>query len=190
MVRPVVWLRHCATYGEGNRRSLTPLRAQGVIAPTGLVGPVIPRWARRPLVGRHVRAAASRGYADAEPEDDRIPGRCAHAFRGQPLMGVLCGWLASQGHRAPGGLHHAVLVAQAGAAEGDRAAAAALPHITSKSAFGFITPDEGGKDVVCPRQRDQRRGLQEPGRGARVEYEVEEGPRGPQARNVGVVASV
>jgi len=33
-------------------------------------------------------------------------------------------------------------------------------------------------------------GLQEPGRGAKLEYEIEERPKGPQARDVSVVTSV
>lgn len=52
--------------------------------------------------------------------------------------------------------------------------------------FGFITPSDGGKDVFVhfsAIQGDGFRSLQE---GQSVSYEVEEGPKGPQATQVNV----
>lgn len=49
--------------------------------------------------------------------------------------------------------------------------------------FGFITPDEGGKDVFV-----HANGLiDEINEGDKVSYEVEEGPKGLSAVNVKVV---
>ena len=49
--------------------------------------------------------------------------------------------------------------------------------------FGFITPDEGGKDVFV-----HASGLiDEINEGDKVSYEVEEGPKGLNAKNVKVV---
>jgi CspA family cold shock protein len=49
--------------------------------------------------------------------------------------------------------------------------------------FGFITPDEGGKDVFV-----HANGLiDEINEGDKVSYEVEEGPKGLNAVNVKVV---
>ncbi|MEO7079879.1 MAG: cold-shock protein [Flavobacteriales bacterium] len=46
--------------------------------------------------------------------------------------------------------------------------------------FGFITPDEGGKDVFA-----HKTGLQEPIReGDKVSYDVEDSPKGQNAINV------
>jgi CspA family cold shock protein len=46
--------------------------------------------------------------------------------------------------------------------------------------FGFITPDEGGKDVFA-----HKTGLKEPIReGDKVSYDVEESPKGLNAINV------
>ena len=53
--------------------------------------------------------------------------------------------------------------------------------------FGFITPAEGGKDVFVHYSAiagDCFKSLPE---GANVEYETEDGPKGPQARNVSVL---
>ena len=50
----------------------------------------------------------------------------------------------------------------------------------STKGFGFITPSDGGKDVFV-HQNDAQSSLRE---GDRVEFEVAQGDKGPQARNV------
>ena len=50
--------------------------------------------------------------------------------------------------------------------------------------FGFITPDEGGKDVFVHANDTGGAVLQE---GTKVEYEVVQGKKGPQASAVKVV---
>jgi CspA family cold shock protein len=51
--------------------------------------------------------------------------------------------------------------------------------------FGFITPEEGGKDIFCHHSAlGSLRSLQE---GQVVEYDVKEGKKGPEAENVKVV---
>jgi CspA family cold shock protein len=50
--------------------------------------------------------------------------------------------------------------------------------------FGFITPDEGGKDLFVHHSAIQSRGFRSLDDGARVSYESEEGPKGPKAVNV------
>lgn len=49
--------------------------------------------------------------------------------------------------------------------------------------YGFITPDLGGKDIFFHRS-DLESLEQNIEKGARVEYEVGQGPRGPQAKQV------
>ena len=50
--------------------------------------------------------------------------------------------------------------------------------------FGFITPDEGGKDLFVHHSAIQSNGFRNLEDGARVNYEAEEGPKGPKAINV------
>jgi CspA family cold shock protein len=48
--------------------------------------------------------------------------------------------------------------------------------------FGFITPEEGGKDIFCHYSAlSGARSLQE---GQTVEFDVKEGKKGPEAENV------
>ena len=56
--------------------------------------------------------------------------------------------------------------------------------------YGFITPDAEGKDVFVHHSAICGEGYKSLAEGAKVEYEVEDGPKGPQARSVSVVASV
>src|SRR3954447_16621436 len=53
--------------------------------------------------------------------------------------------------------------------------------------FGFITPDGGGKDLFVHHSAIQGSGFRSLSDGARVEYESEDGPKGPKAINVSPV---
>jgi CspA family cold shock protein len=50
--------------------------------------------------------------------------------------------------------------------------------------FGFITPDEGGKDLFVHFSAIKGDGFRSLPEGARVNYEAETGPKGPNATNV------
>ncbi len=54
----------------------------------------------------------------------------------------------------------------------------------STKGYGFITPDEGGKDLFVHQSDVKSSGLDE---GQKVEYEVGEGKKGPCAKNVEAV---
>src|SRR5438093_11209726 len=55
--------------------------------------------------------------------------------------------------------------------------------------YGFITQDDGGKDVFVHHSAISGEGYKSLAEGAKVEYDVEDGPKGPQARTVSVVVS-
>ena len=56
--------------------------------------------------------------------------------------------------------------------------------------YGFVSPDDGSKDVFVHHSAIGGEGFKSLAEGAKVEYEVEQGPKGPQARSVSVVTSV
>ena len=54
--------------------------------------------------------------------------------------------------------------------------------------YGFITPDEGGKDVFVHHSSIVGDGFRTLAEGAKVEFEVAQGQKGPEAKNVVTVA--
>ena len=50
--------------------------------------------------------------------------------------------------------------------------------------FGFITPDDSGKDLFVHHSAIAGSGFKSLDEGAKVEYTAEDGPKGPSAKNV------
>ena len=55
--------------------------------------------------------------------------------------------------------------------------------------YGFIAPSDGSKDVFVHFSALSGDGFKTLAEGAQVEFEVEDGPKGPQAQNVRVVTA-
>jgi CspA family cold shock protein len=55
---------------------------------------------------------------------------------------------------------------------------------SDEKGFGFITPDEPGKDLLVHFSNISGNGFRTLAEGAQVSYEAEEGPKGPSAVNV------
>ena len=53
-----------------------------------------------------------------------------------------------------------------------------------RKGFGFITPDDGGKDLFVHHTNIMGQGFRSLSEGQSVEYEVGQGRKGPQATNV------
>ncbi len=54
--------------------------------------------------------------------------------------------------------------------------------------YGFITPDEGSKDLFVHHSSIAGEGYKSLAEGARVEFEEREGQKGPEATNVAPVS--
>jgi CspA family cold shock protein len=50
--------------------------------------------------------------------------------------------------------------------------------------FGFITPDSGGEDLFAHFSQIEAKGFRTLAEGQRVEFEVTQGPKGPQASRI------
>ena len=59
----------------------------------------------------------------------------------------------------------------------------------SAKGFGFITPAEGGDEVFAHFSAIQMDGYKVLNEGQELEYEVEDGPRGPKATTIQAAAS-
>ena len=57
----------------------------------------------------------------------------------------------------------------------------------SEKGFGFITPDNGGGDVFVHYSEIQGNGFKSLDENARVEFEIAQGQKGPQATAVNVI---
>jgi CspA family cold shock protein len=55
---------------------------------------------------------------------------------------------------------------------------------SDEKGFGFITPDDAGKDLFVHHSSIQGDGYKSLAVGAKVSYETEQGPKGPAAASV------
>jgi CspA family cold shock protein len=58
---------------------------------------------------------------------------------------------------------------------------------SDEKGFGLITPDDGSKDVFVHHSAIQADGFRTLAEGAKVEYEAEDGPKGPAAASVSAI---
>ena len=56
--------------------------------------------------------------------------------------------------------------------------------------YGFITPDDGGEDLFVHHSEIVGEGFKTLAENAKVQFEVGQGKKGPQATNVAALASV
>lgn len=58
---------------------------------------------------------------------------------------------------------------------------------SDEKGFGFITPDDAGKDLFVHQSAIQGNGFRSLAEGAKVSYDPEQGQKGPAAANVQVL---
>lgn len=67
-------------------------------------------------------------------------------------------------------------------------ASGTVKWFNSEKGYGFITPEDGSKDLFVHFSAIQGEGYKSLNDGQKVEYEATQGQKGPQASNVRVVA--
>jgi cold shock protein len=70
------------------------------------------------------------------------------------------------------------------AEEAKQMAEGTVKWFSNEKGYGFITPDDGGKDLFVHFSAISGDGYRSLNDGARVSYEPDEGPKGPVATNV------
>ena len=64
----------------------------------------------------------------------------------------------------------------------------AVKWFSDQKGYGFITPEDGSKDVFVHYSAIQGDGFKSLKEGQAVEFEITQGPKGPQASNVNKLA--
>ena len=78
-------------------------------------------------------------------------------------------------------------LAHAGSKRSAVMATGVVKWFSDEKGFGFITPDDGGKDAFVHFSGISGDGFRTLSEGAKVEYELGESQKGPQATNVRVI---
>lgn len=60
-------------------------------------------------------------------------------------------------------------------------ASGTVKWFNDQKGYGFVAPDDGGKDIFVHHTAIQSEGFRSLAEGQRVTYEIEQGPKGPQA---------
>ena len=164
-------------------------------AEEGIGGGVSAANIRRVGLDDDIAWSASRKRARSRPPRDRSDpprfGRRRVAKSWRQRSGCACYGLprtrASNGCADP---RHLLPVLELGRRRCFCMATGTVKWFNDAKGFGFITPSDGGKDIFVHFSAIQSEGFKSLAEGANVEFETEEGPKGPQARNVNILLTL
>lgn len=166
--------------GEGPRGpQALRVRVTGDVAPDAAVG----------VLGTITWYEPGKGYGFATPDGggaDVFVHSSAIVTGGVVAAGQRVAFLVGEGERGPQAEHVVPLGPGAGVAPANDGADGTVSWYDEGKGFGFITPDAGGEDVFV-HVRGLSEGLEWLTEGDRVAYDVVQGDRGPQARNLYLV---
>ncbi|MEV8180077.1 cold shock domain-containing protein [Cellulosimicrobium funkei] len=140
------------------------------------------------VLGTVVWYEPAKGYGFVTPDgrsDEIFLHSSAIVGGGVVTEGQRVAFLVVEGEKGPQADHLLPLGAQAAQPAADGADGTVSWYDDVKG-FGFVAPDDGGDDVFV-HVSALGRGLTELAEGARVTYDVVEGDKGPNARNVQLV---
>jgi CspA family cold shock protein len=168
--------------GEGERgpqaRRVRVTGAMAADAAVGVLGTV--KW---------YEPAKGYGFVSADSGGPEIfMHSSAIVTGGVVTAGQRVAFLIGEGERGPQAEHVVPLGADAGPPAAADGADGTVSWYDEGKGFGFVTPGAGGEDVFV-HARALPDGLTQLNEGDRVSYEVVQGDKGPQARNVQVVRS-
>lgn len=168
--------------GEGDRGpQARRVRVTGDLAPDSTVG----------VLGTMSWYEPGKGYGFAAP-DDGGPEVFVHSSAivtgGVVVAGQRVAFLVVEGEKGPQAAHLVPLGADAPKPVADDGADGTVAWFDEGKGFGFVTPDSGGEDVFA-HVRSFAEGLTWLVEGDRVAFEVVQGDKGPQARDLRLVHS-
>ncbi len=134
----------------------------------------------------------AKGYGFATPDgggSEVFVHSSAIVTGGVVTAGQRVAFLVGEGERGPQAEHVVPLGAGAGEAPAADGADGTVTWYDQGKGFGFISPDGGGQDVFV-QTRALAGGLTGLTEGDRVTYEVVQGDKGPQARDLHLVKAV
>jgi CspA family cold shock protein len=168
--------------GEGDRGpQARSVRVTGEVAADAALG----------VLGTVKWYEPAKGYGFASPDGggaEVFVHSSAIVTGGVVTAGQRVAFLVGEGERGPQAEHLVPLGADAAGPAGDDGADGTVSWYDEGKGFGFIAPDGGGQDVFV-HVRALADGLTWLTEGDRVTYEVVQGDKGPQARDVQLVRS-
>ena len=166
--------------GEGDRGpQARRVRATGEVAAGNAVG----------VLGTIAWYEPGKGYGFAKPDGggaEIFVHSSAIVTGGVVAAGQRVAFVIVEGERGPQAEHVIPLAAGAGEPAADDGADGTVSWYDEEKGFGFVTPDAGGDDVFV-HAKALAEGLTWLTEGDRVAYEVVQGDRGPQARDLHLV---
>ncbi len=166
--------------GEGDRGpQARGVRVTGAVAADAVLG----------VLGTVKWYEPAKGYGFASPDgggSEVFLHSSAIVTGGVVTAGQRVAFLVGEGERGPQAEHLVPLGTGAGQPPADDGADGTVSWYDEGKGFGFITPDGGGPDVFI-QVRALAEGLTWLTEGDRVAYDVVEGDKGPQARDLQLV---